>query len=1200
MIELRLYEYDSEEDNNGYRGNDLSKYVLMGTDNTEDITQVVDVTEITLAGYPTDSAFAPETKFILDEVENNVIIRTFHRIVKNDYVSQPILSRNDYFNHSLTLTEPSVIAQKRIVDNIAITYRLKDVDLKTETTFDPFTSRADLIVPQGGVTLDKFELKGWYAYTETDSFGTTTAYYDLTTVKTLYFNNPIICTTGTSTDNLQYRYIDISNLQDNSITVKIPRLLLWGAEEGSYLGNIEKPVSMFATIRVFNRATNTTKISIDKSFISNANLAGLAGAIAADGGIDNNVEWVPEIAPNGLVNDPYNHTYYVIPQYRRYTDTSAPDSSYSEEARTITLSGLESDDVITIEVKPLELSGNLDLGFTKYTGVGFSERLKTHSSYVASTNQYNTSVREVSYISTDRYTTTIEYEVYESNAVTKVLKQGIPYTCENLIKKAFLNSHLYERQSLLPTATLENSDYNCPFYIDPAFTQKLETTQVIETFFNQKNLWEILIETGHYIHAIPELVFGQNDKFMLTFNELGSTERKTNEMTRSSIINFQGVDDYVCELTSYITNYVQLGGQITEWVPAKSSDDSFLVYNDNAQIITSFPIIELIDVQIRANESFLDIPAGKVEPATRFFFEKNVYALLSVNYVDNPNKGIAMYYTLGDNKIVGGDYRLPARSQGDVWNDYTFKKIIYSAFKGYTAAGEPDWKDIKVNNFSFRITYRTKSFVRQSHTRPDIRKFLVNSKFDETPQHQQINNQTDIVVDSQKYGSNMYGTLVKTGNNNYELLGWYDSVLKLPRKGDLHRIDNENYYVAKTKNTYYTDHIESSITYSKDYNELSKIIGIPSEPRFYEISERSLIDRHVSIDDYLIVTTTVSNLSPNNEDGYLEDVTHLKQLVVGEASAFAKYAVVAFKGDSEIGNLYGTFGDPSLYTEVMHPLNAYSSGNTLTYSWAMGDNYSAGDKVGEINYDGAGTVADDAYRAMTAVQYTDIYGKATLFDFFILEDYSFNSKDEINNMPESPVTAKRKDDETIPSIANKNILATNVNVNDDNYNKRGLILLKDCRERIIFNYNLRLITDSDTFVSSPYFFSPKDGTTKLAILGNDEVNKLSSGWISTTAITDVIDIPSSAIAFINGTNVYGQVKPIGFSIAISSLISDSFFNSDGTPKFKAIVLVDDYKEQSVLTKFTLARNIDSTFTKDNARADWHFGIPKNSYFSKRQ
>jgi hypothetical protein len=1173
MIELKLYLYDSTKEDNGYRGTDLSRYVLMGTQNTEDITQVVDITEITLAGYPTGVAFAPETMFVLDETENDEIFRTFHRVVKDDYVSQPILSRDDYFDHSITLTEPSIIAQKRIVDNMSITYKLKNVKLETQSAYD-------LNATTGFVVAVK-EIK------PTENCGYHGAAYLRTLYATKYFDfdGEVRFLSTTTTTSVNKKYVDLSNFVTEEGTYKaklrLPTLHAYAGLSGTTTTGIFR-VSTHWEVKEYGLNGEFIRNVLTHNCIENDDLTDIGGDYAG--------EWLPESGASGI-NIP---SYLAFPYFRRYTDKTAPSPSYTTEEFQIFEDRTYKIKVALYNFPDTELPNPSSANGQIYTGssiggvVRFSAKSGLPRAYDCTTS--------VQVCPPSSYERTAVFTTYLTAQAYTVFSSGIPYTCENLIKKAFLNTTLYSRKPNLPTASIDNTEYNCPFYIDPAFVPKLQSTQVNETFFNQKNLWEVLIEAGHYIHAIPELVFGQNGKFMLTFNELGSTERKTNEITRSSIMNFQGVDDYVCELNSYITNYVQLGGQITEWVAAKSSDNSFLVYNDNAQIITSFPIIELVEIKIRAdNNDDSGILAGQEEDATSYFYEKNVYAILSNIATDIPNKGIAMYYSLGDNKIMGGDYRLP-RINDDAWSDYTIKKLIYSAFKGYVTSGSGTlWTKLKVNNFSFRVTYRTKSDVRQAHTRPDVRKFLVNSKFDKTPQHKQMNNQTDVVVDSNKYGSNMYGTLLKTGNNNYEMEGWYDSVLKLPHKGDLHRINGENYYVAKIKNTYYSNHIESVITYSKDYNELSKIIGIPSEPRFYEISEQSLINRYVSIDDYLIVTTNSDNLSPNNADGYLKDTTHLRKLILGTMKDFAKYAMVAFKGDTDIGSLYSTFGDPSLYKEVLSPLNAYSSGNTLTYSWTMTDNFSAGDKVGEIEYSGAGSTADKAYRAMTAVKYTDEYGKATLFDFFIIEDYSFNSANEINNMPESPVTAKG--DKTIKNV---NILATNVDIDDDNYNRRGLILLKDCRERITFNYNLRFITDSDTFVSSPYFFTPKSASAKLAILEYDEINKLSSGYVSTAAISAVINIPDSAIVNIQGTNAYNQSKPVGFTLKISSLIGDTYFTAEGTPKFKAIALITEYNSQSTLTQFTLARNIDGSFSKEVARADWVFGVPKDTFFGKRQ
>ena len=56
--------------------------------------------------------------------------------MQEDVVEKPVLSDNECFTHTITLIEPSAIAQKRIVDNIAVTYKLKDVNLETRTTFN--------------------------------------------------------------------------------------------------------------------------------------------------------------------------------------------------------------------------------------------------------------------------------------------------------------------------------------------------------------------------------------------------------------------------------------------------------------------------------------------------------------------------------------------------------------------------------------------------------------------------------------------------------------------------------------------------------------------------------------------------------------------------------------------------------------------------------------------------------------------------------------------------------------------------------------------------------------------------------------------------------------------------------------------------------------------------------------------------------
>ena len=68
MIQLKVYLYDSSKEENGYRGTDYSKYVLMGGENVEDITQELDNSTITLMGIDRAEQVTPKTKFIIDAI----------------------------------------------------------------------------------------------------------------------------------------------------------------------------------------------------------------------------------------------------------------------------------------------------------------------------------------------------------------------------------------------------------------------------------------------------------------------------------------------------------------------------------------------------------------------------------------------------------------------------------------------------------------------------------------------------------------------------------------------------------------------------------------------------------------------------------------------------------------------------------------------------------------------------------------------------------------------------------------------------------------------------------------------------------------------------------------------------------------------------------------------------------------------------
>ena len=1217
MQEIRVYLYNSEQESNGYRGENLSAFVLQGTTVNEDLTQILDTGEITLAGYTEEKNFAPETKMIVDivETETNAIVETLHYCVERDVVEQPILSDDNYFNHHIFLIEPSVVAQKRLVDNISATYKLKDVTLVTEPAFD-LTKKTSLTF--GRPDISQFQYCDYVYSYDYGNFYTQVASYR----KYFWADGKLQFQTqaGTNYDTL---YNNISNFEVSTGVYRakfvVPKVAIMHGEQGDTTPRLLGYASIDATIQEFdlNNEENPLR-SWTYSFISNSDLSTRA---IANETLKN--EWLCEdirLVSNTL-------RFY----YRKYTSVGAATPTYTtpeidiqpNKSYRVTISlhqfadDIPSPDDVAV-YPPLKYTGADIASWVE----GFYDRQQGESSAKTYTE------REV--LTTNQASASGNLFTYAIDAEVLVYSSSVPYSALALLQKAIINSSIYEKEDGVYIGDINAS--KLPFYIDNVFVNELATTKIVENFYNQKNLWEIMVEVGNYIHAIPEIRFGADDRFLITFNKLGRTDEHESTSTKVSIFNSRSVEDYISATSSYISNMVQLGGFIEEWVAPKTNAETLLVSNDTANITVSKPIIELLEIKVKCNVAQADIQAGAVADMTNFVYEKNVYNTLGIEYDKVPNRGISLYYELGSDSIVGGDYQLP-QANNNLYSDYAIKKVIYCAFKGYKAnipltQTSGYWGDIKVTDFTFYVKYRTKDSVRQNHARPDLRKYLLNSKYDRFPEHNQFNNQTDVVVDSIKFGNNMYGKLIRTGNNSYTVTEWLQDYSQIKHKGELYRIQGELYYVAQATHIFYATYIVSKITYSKDYNELSRVIGIPSEPRFYEISEQSLIWRELAINDFVLLTDNSDNLFIDHEskENYLIDSTHLANLIFGVETDFAKYALTVFKGDKDVNTYDQTVGESDLYLELLNPINAYASENTLTYEWDMKDNYSAGDQVLPCAENSSVAVNTRAYKTLRAVKYTDIYGRAALLDFYILGNKGLTdlSQDEISAFPNSPIKTKNFAEDTRPFVGSTSfdLLASNVKGYDTNFNGRGIGLLKDCREAMSINYSLQLITSSDTFVVSPFVFLPNKTNLKLVLL-TDEVNKLSQGYVPNAQIITPTSIDGTtmspyfniSLTVFQSHYAWGQWRPSAYMISIDDIlaqVNDGHFNGDTNyTQVKAIaVLCDvsldtgtDSTDASFIpykTQFVAARNLPEEWTVEQKKRTWFIGSPSRQLFREKQ
>lgn len=1238
MIKTKVYLYDSSQENNGYRGQDFSKYVLQGNEETEDVKQELDTAEITLSGLSVQKEFDPETKFIVDILEtdvlgNDVIVSTKHWCVSRDVSTQPILSDDNYFDHHISFIEPSVVAQKRLVDNISTTYKLKDVTLK-EVQAVPDT-KVFLNISSSKFTPDinfgkTVEEIGSGVASATITQFLSGKYFELE--GSLLFENRNGQTFNTIYNNIE-NFNTGNGYYANFI---IPKLAIMFGVSGTK--NFSKLGYASITCKINEVSLNDETViynSWSETFISNSNLG--------EDTWDTLNGWQNRIQGEWLIEKCEDYTNLgttvegIYCYYKKYTETSAATPSYK-----ISNIPIRTDRKYVVTISLYQFPDNIpsvsNRDYKKYTGEqpAYYTYDQHYYQFVSGIGTFQIYIYEnptSKYLTASQTSGSGYFVTYDVDTGELVYASSTPYSALALLQKAIINSAIYEKTDGVYIADVNNS--NLPFYIDSNFVDELRATSIVENFYNQKNLWEIMIEVGHYIHAIPELRFGSNDRFEITFNRLGRTDEnprnKDGKSNKVSIFNSRSIENYISATSSYVTNMVQLGGIIEEWVVPKTTNETLLVSNDTAEIIVSKPIIELLKVVVKRNSD------GATADLTPFIYEENVYKTLQLDYQVDPNRGIAMYYSLGDNVITGGQFQLP-QANTNPFSDYAFKKIIWCAFNSYqTAVGNPSnnyWGSILIKDYSFFVVYRTKDSVRQNHIRPDLRKYLVNSKFDKIPEHNQFNNQTDVVVDSIKFGNNIYGKLIKTGNSSYEITEWSDSYSKLKHKGELYRINGELYYVAKATHYIFSSHFISKVEYSKDYNELSSVIGIPSEPRFYEISEQSLIWREFAINDILLLTDNEEQIEYGSN--FVFDFLHLASLILGTDTDFAKYALTVFKGDKDTDKYDQTVGQASLYKEVLTPINAYSSENTLTYEWDMIDNYSAGDKVVNVN-DGDTNINKRAYSSLKAVGYTDIYGRSALLDFFILGNIKIPtgnggerdlSNDEIKALPESPIKTKRTDPaDTRPLVWDMEVLGTNAERTNVDYHSFGIGLLKDCREAMSINFNLQLATNSDTFVLSPYIFSPNKKNLKIVLL-EEEVNKLSSGYIDNSKIITPLDKngnamnPKFTLTFNNGglsrlDSISGETYYVTtkFYINLNEILKDvaeeHFVETQGYTRVKSIAIICDVSVDGGLesdvssipykTQFVFARNIPNSWDKERATKTIYFGSPnKDELFKNKQ
>ena len=737
------------------------------------------------------------------------------------------------------------------------------------------------------------------------------------------------------------------------------------------------------------------------------------------------------------------------------------------------------------------------------------------------------------------------------------------------------------------------------------YEAEMKQRTIIEDTYQNKNLWEIFMQIGKYLHAKPYIEFS-GDRYNLSFKEYGSIEQHTDKETKDTLFNSYDIESYISSLDNYIENYFEYGNEITEYLRPTDNDGTSICSTDNAVLKTKYAIMEIVKLEI--------VKSGQRYDMTDFVYEHNIYKLLPILSTAATTSGLdttythyrgnSVYYHKYGTQITGFQYKEPSANNDKA---YAIKVAIYTVLANNKALGSiTSAANVHINDFVFKITYRTRDDARFKSFKPDLRKFIRNANNDLYPNQAQFNNQLDRIVDSAKFGSNTYGTLLRSGNEQLSESEYITELSNLKESGDLY-IKNDNlFYVVKNTIVVYPNNIECEVEYSKDYNKLSEIIGIDSEPRFYEIPEDKTIKRNVAIDNFFLIKENFDVPSGTKSISSMD--SKILQTINSAATRQPKFAYTRFSN-------VGSNADTKDFSKVVVvPCMCYASGNTLTVEWDMQDNFGAGDNQIDVSSEYAAMYKNSSYMAQVfstfgisysstgettfttanSIQYCDVYGKCDIVNFFFVSsslDYSLIPS-IIKAMPDVNVN------DGIYSSLSQNCSGNYIQKSDyskydtksGSYfddNNVGYIINKDARETIGINVSYHLITDTDRIIIANNIWRPKlkdDGSAVqfyIAALSN-EISKYSRDTITGNTILEYKEHD------FGGTTAWFEMH-----FYPGNYLSDNALNDA-----KSIAII--YNVQTLYQfNFVIARNV-SDLTLEEKKTYLHIVKVWSDYFKTKE
>ena len=580
---------------------------------------------------------------------------------------------------------------------------------------------------------------------------------------------------------------------------------------------------------------------------------------------------------------------------------------------------------------------------------------------------------------------------------------------------------------VLDIAIIQTKGKNPKFILNQEQSNLFENIISPEFNFTQNNLREILKEIGSYIDSEPRLENG-----VIYFDKYVQSEYSTIKTKPYSLCTAnQNVEQFANQIDSSVQNLVNqisyAEGAIvepykdgfittrTETVNARIED------NDSLIIPTSRPIYDIVKLECGYLEN-----GTFVGDITSYLFEESEY-LLSDPYEAN-GRGNKIYFTQGQQNIKGLTFQvlsIPILNEQQTVYMYAIQRVIQLV----TQLTNLQAYSIDVTQLAFKITY-----IPFYNTRLTLTKPIISS----LGKRRALNyNQSANIVETKYYARRLSNVINRIGNIEKSYSFYLRNLNDIPKVGQLY---DKDYVISVVSRETTPDYYKITIGITNRYNNISNYIGISSQKRYAEISEKQSYDRNITYTDYLVfgeienkfsdtlLTSDALDLICKTFIGVYDDI--------GINNTYRKITCVESWGEDENGNDIGNYN--------LLPVVSSAFSRCLNFSFAFEDNYSAGQQSikkisGEVN----GFFARQC-------PYTDRYGR--------IEFLNLNFKETIGIQTSSSQNIIGNRLPEIDKPTTSGIITTGVN------GTKALRIKKMGNERILFNYNLEYVTTEKTYI----------------------------------------------------------------------------------------------------------------------------------------